>query len=156
MLAGDISLDILRAKVSSTKCIVPFCDVEYPFINRIPKETRYEIMKSKRFFIPARSLACAEHAEFSVWSQIVIPNGKSMFKAAQIEEMVNLLLYDPKSSGDNLRESIYMRTEDFEESKAHDVHFHSTASMQILHIENVFIVQTLFCVLLIHALLLKM
>lgn len=110
MLAGDISLNISRGRISSSKCCVPFCDVKYPFLRSIPKDVRYNIMKTKRFFIPARSLACDEHRDFSVWPQIIIPNERSTFTAEQIEEMVDLLRFDSKLPKDNLSKSRYIKS----------------------------------------------
>lgn len=98
---GNIILNISRARISSTKCCVPFCTKEFPDeLHRIPRAIRCEIMKSKRFFIPEKSVACYFHRNYSLWSEIIIPNESCAFTVAQIEEMVDLLRFDPKISKD--------------------------------------------------------
>lgn len=97
-----IALDIGKALISSTKCCVPFCNVGFPSrLRSIPEKIRQNIMKSKRFFIPARSLACDVHYDPSVWAQIHLPNQTCTFSAAQIEQMVDLLRLDSKVSQNN-------------------------------------------------------
>lgn len=96
-LANSITLNISRARCSSTKCCVPSCNRELPAeLHRIPLKVRYEIMKTKRFFIMQNAKACNFHSDYSVWSTIDIRNEICTFTAAQIEEMVDLLRSDPK------------------------------------------------------------
>lgn len=94
---AEISLNITKARVSSTKCCV--CNVQYPEkLHRISQEMRYEIMKLKRFYIPVNARACQMHSDISVWPGMQIQNEKSKFTVAQIEEMVDLLISTPKQS----------------------------------------------------------
>ncbi|XP_031622768.1 uncharacterized protein LOC116340428 [Contarinia nasturtii] len=100
-LVGDITLNISRARISSTKCCFRSCSTECPDeLHRIPRAIRYEIMKNKRFFIPEKSVACNFHSDYSVLSEINIPVENCAFTAAQIEEMVDLLRSDPKQLKD--------------------------------------------------------
>lgn len=94
-----ISLNITRARISSTKCCVPWCDGKYPDeLRRIPVGIRHDIMKNKRFFIPSACKACNLHRDKNVWPEIAIRHEQSMFTAAQIEEMVDLLRSNDKSA----------------------------------------------------------
>lgn len=100
----NINLNINRARISSTKCCVPFCHRQKPDeFHRIPRAIRYEIMKTKRFFIPENARACYLHRELSVWPELIIPNENCAFTTAQIEEMVDLLRSDPKPIEDTVQ-----------------------------------------------------
>lgn len=101
--AGNITLNISRARISSSKCCVPTCNVQLPAeLHRIPLGIRYDIMKTKRFFIPQTAKACNFHLDYSVWPEIIIPNQNCVFTATQIEEMVDLLRSNPRKSKDKL------------------------------------------------------
>lgn len=94
-------LNITRARISTKMCCVPWCNVGFPRkLHRIPVAVRYDIMKNKRFFIPAACVACDLHCESCVWPEITIQHEKSVFTSAQIEEMIDLLRSDPKSLRD--------------------------------------------------------
>lgn len=89
---AEITLNIARARISSSKCCAPSCDVALPAnLHRISEEMRYNIMKSQRFFIPKNARVCNVHSNCAVWPEIPIPNGEYRFTAVQIEEMVDLL-----------------------------------------------------------------
>lgn len=98
---AQITLNICKARISSTKCCVPFCNVTRPAkLHRISREIRQEIMKSKRFFIPENARACDVHSDKAVWPEIQMPvNEACQFTAVQIEEMVDLLRLPTKCSG---------------------------------------------------------
>lgn len=101
---GNIALNISRARISPTKCCVPTFRRESSHeLHRLSQNMRYEIMKTKRFFIPEAARACNFHRDSSVWPTINIPNENCPFSAAQIEEMVDLLRSDPKPTEDTVQ-----------------------------------------------------
>lgn len=99
MSTADITLNITRARISSTKCCISSCN-NASKLHRISKIVRHEIMKTKRFFIPQKSLACDLHCDYSIWSEILIPTERCSFTAFQIEEMVDLLRLNSKLAHD--------------------------------------------------------
>lgn len=92
---GSIALSINRATISSTNCVHPLC-AEKP-LRRATIKTRFDIMKKLRFYIPPRGLACALHNDTASWSEIEVDNSSYPFTVKQIEEMVDLLRFEPTS-----------------------------------------------------------
>lgn len=97
LFTDNIDLNIRRARISSTRCCISTCDKRIPEpLHVIPKDIRYKILKTKRFFVPATSRACNLHSDYSIWPTMNISEEMSSFNASQIEEMVDLLRSDPK------------------------------------------------------------
>lgn len=95
----EITLNINKARISSTKCCVKFCDAQFPEkFHRVSHQMRYELMKSKRFYVPENARACEVHSNVSVWPGISIQSEESKFTIPQIEEMIDLLRSPPKNS----------------------------------------------------------
>lgn len=108
---AEIELNISKARVSSTKCCVKFCDVEYPAkLHRVSHQIRYELMKTKRFFIPENARACELHSDIDVWPGIRIEDEKCKFSITQIEQMIDLLRSCPK----DVKKSVLKVKSDFE------------------------------------------
>lgn len=95
----EVTLNICKARISSTKCCAKFCNVQHPAkLYRVCQELRYEIMKSKRYYIPQNARACELHSDFVGWPETLNQNEQCKFNISQIEEMVDLLRYTPKHS----------------------------------------------------------
>lgn len=93
---GEINLDINRAVISSRKCAHPLC-IERSNLRRVPIQTRYNVIKKQRFYIPQRALSCNLHRDESTWLEIETFNADIPFSNDQIEDMVDLLRLEPKS-----------------------------------------------------------
>lgn len=92
---GDIILNIKRAKISSSTCIHPEC-LEKNHLRIIPIETRYSLMKKFRFYVAPRGLGCDTHRSINAWSATDVSDSIYPFSRNQIEDMVDLLRFQPK------------------------------------------------------------
>lgn len=107
----EITLQVSKARISSTKCCIKSCTAQYPeSMHRVSQQMRHELMKSKRFYIPANARACEFHSDLSVWPEIPMENEASKFSIPQIEEMIDLLRTPPKQS----KKPLLDRKSDFE------------------------------------------
>lgn len=94
---AEITLQISKARISSTKCCVKSCIAQFPVkLHRVSQQMRHELMKSNRLYIQANARACEFHNDLSVWPGIPMENEESKFTVPQIEEMVDLLRSSPK------------------------------------------------------------
>lgn len=96
MAESSISLSIGRANISTRLCSNPMCD-ERTNLHRVPLETRFNLMKTLRFFVGHNCLACREHSESNSWRRSDVEDINSNFNANHIHEMVDLLRVEPKS-----------------------------------------------------------
>lgn len=92
---GGISLSINRAAISSKKCIHPQCPQNIQ-LRRFSIETRHNLMKTIRFYVAPRALGCDLHRNMNVWSATDINGLNFPFTKDQIEDMVDLLRFQPK------------------------------------------------------------
>lgn len=94
-LTGDISLSIKRAKLSSSICFNPQC-LQQVNLRRIPIETRYNLMKKFRFYAAPKCVGCDLHRNMSTWLAADVDESNYPFTCDQIEDMVDLLRFEPK------------------------------------------------------------
>lgn len=94
-LIGDISLSINRAKISSSNCIHPQC-FERINLRRIPIDLRYNLMKKIRFYVASKCLVCDLHCNNNAWLADDVKDSNFPFTRNQIEDMVDLLRFEPK------------------------------------------------------------
>lgn len=94
-VVGDISLSIKRAKLSSNNCFHPQC-LEQANLRRISFETRYNLMKKLRFYVASKCVGCDVQRNISSWRAADVNESDYPFTREQIEDMVDLLRFEPK------------------------------------------------------------
>lgn len=59
---------------------------------------RYDLMKTKRFYVPKSTRLCNIHTRIEHWIDDELQNSITDFSAAQIVDMVDLLRMDAKTN----------------------------------------------------------
>lgn len=97
---GDIALNIGRTKITTTKCAHPLCD-ERTNLHVVSLGTRKDVLQNERIYIPKLVKACTQHLGSESWSEAPIDDLECMYTANQIEEMVDLLRAESRTSRRN-------------------------------------------------------
>lgn len=93
---GQISLNVKRAKISSTNCVHPQC-MARENLHLVSICVRYELMKEMRFYVSPRGLVCENHRIFRQWNATDIEDCELIpYTVSNIEDMVDLLRFKPK------------------------------------------------------------
>lgn len=66
-------------------------------LHRVPIETRYNLLKKIRFYVPHNCMACVLHCKTDTWSESDVEDVKIPFTKEQVHDMVDLLRLEPKS-----------------------------------------------------------